>query len=63
MQLGDYAEVVNGFDRVLAQLPHDAITHTSKGQALKTWGKNAAAIESYQSAIESNPSYCEAYCR
>tara|TARA_S200000501_G_scaffold344926_1_gene357094 strand:- start:13662 stop:15656 length:1995 start_codon:yes stop_codon:yes gene_type:complete len=61
MQLGDYAEAVNGFDRVLAQLPHDAITHTSKGHALKTWGKNAAAIESYQSAIESNPSYCEAY--
>lgn len=61
MQLGDYAEAVESFDRVLAQLPYDAITLTSKGHALKTWGKNTAAIESYQSAIESNPSYCEAY--
>ena len=61
MQLGEYAEAVDGFDQVLAQLPHDAITHTSKGHALKTWGKNAEAIISYQTAIENNPSYCEAY--
>ena len=37
------------------------VTHTAKGHALKTWGKNAEAIKSYQAAIQSNRSYGEAY--
>jgi tetratricopeptide (TPR) repeat protein len=49
------------FDKVLEALPGDAVTHTSKGHALKTWGKNNEAIKSYQTAIEHNAGYCEAY--
>ncbi|MBT8148833.1 MAG: sulfotransferase, partial [Gammaproteobacteria bacterium] len=61
MQFGDYAEAVARFDKVLALLPNDPVTHTSKGHALKTWGKNSAAVESYRAAIARDPGYCEAY--
>lgn len=61
MQVGDYAEAIQLFDAVLETLPGDAITHTSKGHALKTWGKQSEAIDSYQAAIAHNASYGEAY--
>ena len=61
MQLGEYADAIEHFNKVLAILPDDSVTHTSKGHALKTWGKNTEAIESYQRAIHSDRSYCEAY--
>ena len=61
MQVGEYADAIKHFNKVLAILPDDSVTHTSKGHALKTWGKNTEAIESYHSAIKSNRSYCEAY--
>lgn len=61
MQLGEYAAAIEHFNKVLAILPSDSVTHTSKGHALKTWGKNAEAIESYRNAIKSNSGYCEAY--
>ncbi|MBX2859312.1 MAG: sulfotransferase [Cellvibrionaceae bacterium] len=61
MQVGEYAAAIGYFDKVLEQLPNDAITHTSKGHALKTWGKNPEAIASYRAAINSNPHYCESY--
>jgi len=61
MQVGEYSEAISHFDKVLDLLPGDAVTHTSKGHALKTWGKNAEAIKSYQAAIQSNRSYGEAY--
>lgn len=61
MQVGDYEAAVALFDTVLNTLPADAITHTSKGHALKTWGKQAEAIDSYQAAIKHNANYGEAY--
>lgn len=61
MQIGEYAEAITLFDKVLEILPKDSTTYTSKGHALKTWGKNAEAIDCYQAAIQSNHSYCEAY--
>ena len=61
MQMGEYAEAIYHFDKVLDILPDDALTYTSKGHALKTWGKNAEAITSYQTAIQRNRSYGEAY--
>lgn len=61
MHIGEYADAVALFDKVLKILPGDSVTHTSKGHALKTWGKNAEAIESYRAAIQRNRSYCEAY--
>ena len=61
MQVGEYADAITHFDKVLKLLPNDAVTHTAKGHALKTWGKNAEAIKSYQAAIQHNRSYGEAY--
>lgn len=61
MQIGDYQGAITLFDRVLETLPKDAITHTSKGHALKTWGKQTEAISSYQAAIGHNAGYGEAY--
>ena len=61
MQIGDYAAAVALFNTVLKVLPADAITHTSKGHALKTWGKQSEAIASYRAAVTHNPAYGEAY--
>lgn len=55
MQLGDYAAAITLFDQVLATLPYDAATLTSKGHALKTYGDSDAAIVSYKAAISADP--------
>ena len=61
MQVGEYEQAIALFDKVLERLPNDPVTHTSKGHALKTWGKNSAAIDSYKTALKNNADYCEAY--
>ncbi len=61
MQVSDYEDAINLFDQVLEKIPNDPVTLTSKGHALKTWGKNSQAIESYKLAIQHNHSYCEAF--
>ena len=61
MQMGNYAEAIRLFDKVLRSLPNSSATYTARGHALKTWGKRSEAIESYRKAIESDSAYCEAY--
>ena len=61
LQVGEYQAAIELFDTVLKTLPNDAITHTSKGHALKTWGKQSEAIDNYRAAILHNPGYGEAY--
>lgn len=61
MQMGDYEGALDLFDDVLAVLPGDAITLTSRGHALKTCGSQKEAIESYKAAISSNPWHGDAY--
>lgn len=61
LQVGEYEAAIELFDAVLKTLPSDAITHTSKGHALKTWGKQGEAIDNYRAAIRHNPSHGEAY--
>lgn len=61
LQVGDYEGAIELFDAVHKTLPGDAITHTSKGHALKTWGKQSEAIDNYRAAIRHNPGYGEAY--
>ena len=61
MQLGEYEEAIGLFDEVLAMLPGDALTLTSRGHALKTCGRQAEAIQSYKSALASNPWHGDAY--
>mgnify|MGYP001815290946 FL=1 len=61
MQMGDYTGAINLFDEVLAALPGDAVTLTSRGHALKTRGQQQEAIDSYRQAIASDPWHGDAY--
>jgi len=61
MQMADYKTAVDLFDEVLEQIGNDPITLTSRGHALKTWGKSEEAIASYQNALSVNVSHGEAW--
>ena len=61
VQMGDYDGAIELFDRVLAKLPRDAATLTSKGHALKTCGKQKEAIASYRAAVKHNPRHGDAW--
>jgi tetratricopeptide (TPR) repeat protein len=61
MQVGEYERAIQLFDEVLAEIPGDPMTLTSRGHALKTRGDQQEAIKSYQSAIESLAHYGEAW--
>lgn len=54
MQLGDFEAALKLFDQVLSTLPNDASTLTSRGHALKTYGKTQDAIASYKSAVDAD---------
>jgi len=55
MQAGDYEDALQAFDAVLDKLPNDPATLTSRGHALKTYGRAEDAIASYQAALRSDP--------
>ena len=55
MQAGDYETALKAFDEVLTKLPNDPSTLTSRGHALKTYGRSANAISSYQAALQADP--------
>lgn len=61
MQLGDYDAALTLFDQVLATLPNDPATLTSKGHALKTYGKTRDAIAAYKLAVEADPQAGDAW--
>jgi len=61
MQTGDYDEALRHFDKVLARLPNDAITLTSKGHALKTQGHYQQSVDTYRAALLARPQHGEAY--
>ena len=61
MQTGDYETALSTFDEILAQLPADPVTLTSKGHAHKTCGDYEDAVGAYRAAIESAPHHGEAY--
>ena len=61
MQTGDYASAVEIFDTILATLPNDASTLTSKGHALKTWGRSEAAVDAYRAACRADPGKGDAW--
>jgi tetratricopeptide (TPR) repeat protein len=52
MQAGDFDTALSMFEKVLSRLPDDPATLTSRGHALKTFGRADDAIASYQQAIE-----------
>ena len=61
MQLGDFDNAINYFDRIIERSPEDPITHVSRGHALKTKGDFSEAVISYREASKNQPLHCEAY--
>lgn len=61
MQAGDYETALDYFERVLSTLPEDAATLTSRGHALKTYGRTGDAIASYQQAVKVVPGHGDAW--
>ena len=61
MQLGDFDNAINYFDRIIERSPKDPITHVSRGHALKTKGDFSEAVISYRKASKNQPLHCEAY--
>lgn len=61
LQLGRYAEAIDGFDAILSRLPGDAVTLTSRGHALKTRGDTEDAIASYEAACAATQANGEAW--
>jgi tetratricopeptide (TPR) repeat protein len=61
MQTGDYDGALALFDAVLEQVPGDPATLTSRGHALKTWGKSDEAVQSYRDAVASTPAHGDAW--
>lgn len=61
MQAGDYDTALTAFDRILEKLPGDASTLTSRGHALKTYGRTEEAIESYRAATRAEPGQGDAW--
>ena len=61
MQTGDFDRAFALFDRVLAKLPGDPATLTSRGHALKTTGASDDAIASYRAAVAAKPDHGDAW--
>jgi tetratricopeptide (TPR) repeat protein len=61
MQTGDYDTALSTFDRILAKIPGDPVTLTSRGHALKTCGRYDEAVSSYRAAVTGQPRYGEAW--
>lgn len=58
---GDLETALHHFDKVLAALPDDPATLTSRGHALKTRGDTDRAIVSYRRAIAVRPGHGDAW--
>ncbi len=61
MQTGDLAGALALFDEVLARLPNDPATLTSRGHALKTWGHQDDAVRAYRTACAARPEQGDAW--
>ena len=57
----DYDRAFELFDAVLAKLPDDPATLTSRGHALKTTGKQEEAVASYRAAYSARPDNGDAW--
>ena len=61
MQTGDFEGALSLFDQILESNTNDASTLTSKGHALKTWGKQHDAIVAYKAACLARPQQGDAW--
>jgi tetratricopeptide (TPR) repeat protein len=55
MHAGDIDRALDLFDSVLTQMPDDLAALTSRGHALKTFGRSEDAIASYRRSVEVSP--------
>ncbi len=61
MQSNRFDRALELFDEVLKKLPNDPATLTSRGHALKTYGRQDEAIDSYRMACKVKPDHGDAY--
>ena len=61
MQTGSFDAALRQFDEILAALPDDPATLTSRGHALKTLGRQDAAVASYRAALVSQRDHGDAW--
>lgn len=61
MQAGAYETALEAFDKVLNKVPGDPATLTSRGHALKTYGRAEDAIASYKAALQADPQNGDAW--
>ncbi len=61
IQVGEFDQAFDLFDRVLEKLPGDHATLTSRGHGLKTTGRHDEAVASYRAAIAAKPDHGDAY--
>jgi len=61
MQAGEYEKAFELFDKVLEHNPNDPATLTSKGHALKTFGRQDDAIACYRAAYSAKADHGDAY--
>ena len=61
LQTGDFDTALQLFDSVLEQLPNDPATLTSRGHALKTYGRYDEAVASYRAAFAAKPNHGDAF--
>ncbi len=61
LQTGDFEKALELFDEILEKLPNDPATLTSRGHALKTWGRREDAVQSYRAAVAAKPDQGDAY--
>ena len=60
-RIGESEAAIEIYEHVLERYPNQARTRMSMGHALKTVGRQADAIDAYQSAIKLNPGLGESY--
>ncbi len=61
MAIGDFDTALEIYDALLEQYPNTPITHLVRGHALKTVGRQDAAIESYRTAYKVKPDFGDAF--
>ena len=61
MQAGDYDDALDAFDKVLEKIPNAPATLTSRGHALKTYGRSDDAVASYRAALATDPDHGDAW--
>jgi len=61
LEVGQHEKALELLDKVIEQLPNDPQIRTLRGHALKTYGRQEDAIESYRKAFAVKPNHSESF--